>query len=351
MAYTYRVVELPSSKYSLKCPYTMSPEFIVIHNTYNDASANNEISYMQSNSKSTSFHIAVDDKEAVQGLPLDRNAWHAGDGNGSGNRKGLSIEICYSKSGGPRFVAAQDNAAQLTAKMLKERNWGIDKVKKHQDFSGKYCPHRTLDDYGWDYFLNLVSTYLNGKDTNNGGQSSMRYFKIVDPTGMNMRTAPNKTKVQSIPTGAVISGTEFKTDNGVQWVYTTYNGKSGYVAVLPESKGYAVEVTSEYNKPAPAPAPTPAPAPAENWEEKYVTAASQITELQGKITTLETQIKEQAETISQLEYNNTQLVGEVSNALTEKNNLAVNLTDIQNKLDKAEAKIQNFKTTWNDLMN
>ena len=342
MAYTYRVVDLDYSKYSLKCPYEMNPEFIVIHNTYNDASAANEVSYMQRNSNSTSFHIAVDDFEAVQGLPLDRNAWHAGDGNGSGNRKGISIEICYSKSGGSKFVAAQDNAAQLTAKMLKERNWGIDRVKKHQDFSGKHCPHRTLDDYGWDYFLNLVSKYLN---ETNMEVSTMRYFKIVDKTGMNMRTAPNKTLVQSIPTGAVISGDSFQTANGVQWIYTTYNGKSGYVAVLPESKGYAVEVTNEYNQPAPAPIPV------ENWEEKYAAAASQITELQGKIATLEAQIKEQAETISQLEYNNTQLVGEVSNALTEKDNLAANLTDIQNKLDKAEAKIQNFKTAWNELMN
>ena len=29
--------------------------------------------------------------------------------------------------------------------MLKERGWGIHSVKKHQDWSGKYCPHRTLD--------------------------------------------------------------------------------------------------------------------------------------------------------------------------------------------------------------
>jgi predicted patatin/cPLA2 family phospholipase len=105
---------------------------------------------------------------------------------------------------------------------------------------------------------------------------------------MNMRTAPNKTKVQSIPYGAVISGDKFARDNGVDWIYTTYNGKSGYVAVLPESKGYAKEVTNEYNKPAPAPVPTPAPAPAENWEEKYNTVTKQFNELQGKFNELST---------------------------------------------------------------
>ena len=37
---------VPESKYSIKCPYEMKPEFIIIHNTANDASAISEISYM-----------------------------------------------------------------------------------------------------------------------------------------------------------------------------------------------------------------------------------------------------------------------------------------------------------------
>ena len=149
-----------AKKYSLKCPYSMVPEFIVIHNTSNDASAKAEISYMKNNSSSKSFHFAVDDVEARQAIPLDRNAWHAGDGeSGAGNRKGIAIEICYSKSGGERFVKAEENAARLTAQLLMERGWGIDRVKKHQDFSGKYCPHRTLD-LGWDRFLKKVEGYM-----------------------------------------------------------------------------------------------------------------------------------------------------------------------------------------------
>lgn len=149
------------SKYSIKCPYSMNAEFIVVHNTYNDASAANEVAYMIRNNNSVSFHYAIDDKEIVQGIPENRNAWHAGDGrNGKGNRKGLSIEICYSKSGGQRFLNAERLAAKFIASKLKEKNWGIDKVKKHQDFSGKYCPHRTLD-MGWQRFLNMVQAELN----------------------------------------------------------------------------------------------------------------------------------------------------------------------------------------------
>lgn len=150
-----------SSKYRVKCPYEMNAEFIVVHNTANDASAANEIAYMIRNNNEVSYHYAVDDKQIVQGIPENRNAWHAGDGgNGKGNRKGLAIEICYSKSGGSRFIAAEKLAAKFIAFKLKEKGWDITKVKKHQDFSKKYCPHRTLD-MGWDRFLNMIKAEMN----------------------------------------------------------------------------------------------------------------------------------------------------------------------------------------------
>lgn len=150
----------PKNKWSIKCPYPMMGEFIVVHNTANDACARNEITYMNSNNDSTSFHFAVDDKEVVQGLPLNRNGWHAGDSNGRGNRKGIGIEICYSRSGGERFIKAEKLAAKFITQLLKERGWGLEKVTKHQDYSGKYCPHRTLD-LGWQRFLHMIQAELN----------------------------------------------------------------------------------------------------------------------------------------------------------------------------------------------
>ena len=151
---------ISSSKYSIKCPYTMNPMYVVVHNTANDATAANEIKYMQSNNNQVSFHFAVDDKEVIQGLPLDRNAWACGDGaTGDGNRKGIQVEICYSKSGGVRFENAEKNAAKLIAMLLKERNWDISRVKRHYDFSGKNCPHRTMQ-VGWASFVNMVKDEL-----------------------------------------------------------------------------------------------------------------------------------------------------------------------------------------------
>lgn len=151
------------AKYDIKCPYSMTPTRIVVHNTANDASARNEIAYMIGNNQEVSFHYAVDDKEVVQGIPENRNAWHSGDGaNGVGNRQGIAIEICYSKSGGDRFIQAEKNAVDLIVSILKKYNWGVDKVTKHQDYNGKYCPHRTLD-MGWDRFIKMIEAKMNNK--------------------------------------------------------------------------------------------------------------------------------------------------------------------------------------------
>ena len=165
MQITHLIV--PQEKYDIKCPYEMEAEGIAVHNTYNDASAMAESSYMIGNNNKVSFHVAIDEYRVVESIPFNRNAWHAGDGkNGRGNRKMISIEICYSKSGGEKFDEAERLAAEYIALLLKERGWGIDRVYKHQDFSGKYCPHRTLD-LGWERFLNMIKSYLEDKPIDN----------------------------------------------------------------------------------------------------------------------------------------------------------------------------------------
>lgn len=160
MAYTVVQNYLSSSKYYLKAPYSMSPIGITVHNTANSASAINEVKYMIGNNYSTSFHVAIDNKNVVIAIPFNRNAWHAGDGNGNGNRKTIGIEICYSKSGGTRFDESEKNAAKYIATLLKKYGWTIKNVYRHKDWSGKNCPHRTIAN-GWERFLNMIQDELN----------------------------------------------------------------------------------------------------------------------------------------------------------------------------------------------
>ncbi len=223
---------VPEDRYYLKCPFSMTPTRIVVHNTANDATARNEISYMTTNDQETSFHYAVDDQEIVQGIPENRNAWHAGDGNGKGNREGIGIEICYSKSGGERFTKAEENAADLITDILNRYNWDIDKVTKHQDYSGKYCPHRTLD-LGWDRFLNMIKERLS--------QTRERPFIIGEII--------YNTEDLYLHETAGYGGKEgFLAKNTRSIVKKYHYNKGLYMALGDENNYYDTAWTDEYNK-------------------------------------------------------------------------------------------------------
>ena len=77
--YNFVQIWLASDKYGLKAPHAMTPKYITIHNTANDGSARNEISYMLRNTSATSYHVAIDDIEVIQAIPFTRSAWHAGE--------------------------------------------------------------------------------------------------------------------------------------------------------------------------------------------------------------------------------------------------------------------------------
>jgi N-acetylmuramoyl-L-alanine amidase len=140
----------------------MIPKYITIHSTGNPSStARNERGWLTnpSNTRTASWHIAVDEKEAVEAIPLTEVAWHAGDGSGQGNRASIGIEICES---GNREKTLR-NAVQLVAKLLKEKGWGVDRLRRHHDWSGKICPRILQPNnwQGWKDFIKAVEKELN----------------------------------------------------------------------------------------------------------------------------------------------------------------------------------------------
>ena len=164
----YKIVNMfKPSMYHINAPYAMTPKYITIHNTGNTASARNEAAYMNSNSNYTSYHVAIDDKEAVQVVPFNRNAWHAGDGQGQGNRASIGIEICYSMDNGyrgamsARYKQAQENTALYVAYVLHQYGWGTDRLRQHWNWSGKDCPHKMRAHNGWGAFVARVQAHLN----------------------------------------------------------------------------------------------------------------------------------------------------------------------------------------------
>ncbi len=124
---------------------------IVVHNTANpNSTAQNERDYLinPTNTSSTSFHMVVDENEIVEAIPVTEVAFHAG--SNEGNKEGIGIEICESGN----YEAAEENAVQMIAYLMKTYDIPLSEVKTHQDCSGKKCPRLILDH--WGHFLDRV---------------------------------------------------------------------------------------------------------------------------------------------------------------------------------------------------
>lgn len=171
----FRRIMVPESKYGTKCPYAMAPKKITVHNTDNEMPAINEINYMISNNNETSYHYAGDEKEVIQAIETTRNAWAAGDGgNGYGNRNTIHYEICRNYDRTRRttnllsplaelYSQAEKNAVKAIAQICVENNIvaSLDTIKKHQDWSGKWCPSKILSEGRWNIFCaGVIAEYI-----------------------------------------------------------------------------------------------------------------------------------------------------------------------------------------------
>ncbi len=178
--------------------HPMSPKYITIHDTGNaskGAGAKNHAIYAGRGVNEVGYHFAVDDKNIYQLLPLNENAWHAGDGgNGTGNRQSIAIEICENPES--NRATAEKNAQQLTAYMMKKCGIPIGNIKQHYDWNGKNCPHiiRARKN-GWSDFVAAVKKEYEAltspapaKPSTSGGAGKIAVGSTVKVTGTKYAT-------------------------------------------------------------------------------------------------------------------------------------------------------------------
>ncbi|GHU76411.1 hypothetical protein FACS1894188_08890 [Clostridia bacterium] len=141
-----------------------SISYITIHTTGNtnpNATAKMHADYQfgGSGEREASWHYTVDKDEIWQSFEDISICWHAGDP--TGNFSSIGIEICDNDKS--KFVQACDNAAHLTAKLLKKYNLPIENVKQHNYWSGKDCPKEIrAGNWGvtWSEFLLKAGKYM-----------------------------------------------------------------------------------------------------------------------------------------------------------------------------------------------
>ncbi|MGV7135288.1 N-acetylmuramoyl-L-alanine amidase [Bacillus velezensis] len=216
--------------------YAMNPAYITVHNTANTARRANaamHARYEKNPETPTSWHFTVDDKEIYQHLPLNENGWHAGDGNGTGNRKSIGIEICENSDGD--FEKAVANAQWLIKKLMKDQGISLANVVPHQHWSGKYCPRKLLD--RWDSFKAGISGAPSKTVKSPVDKTKESYIKntvIADSLNVRTQRNANSSIVLALPKGSAVQYKKGSTQNG--WGYIKYtNSKgatySGYVNV------------------------------------------------------------------------------------------------------------------------
>lgn len=131
--------------------------YITLHETGNEsvgADARAHAKYLKT--ASVSWHYTVDSKRAVQHLPDNEDAFHAGDGSGEGNRASIGIEVCVNRDG--NLEQAYRNTAKLCKRLCKKHKIPYENIVFHHKWNGKDCPKhlRRNQPFSFQEFLALV---------------------------------------------------------------------------------------------------------------------------------------------------------------------------------------------------
>lgn len=139
--------------------------YVVIHETGNEgrnanAASHNNYIHNQAAIDTISWHYTVDDHEIYQHLPDNEVGFHAGDQltEEGGNICGIGVEMCVNPE--CDYETTLKNAAALAAHLLDAYDLPLKALKKHQDFSGKNCPQKLLEQERWDEFYDMVKQEL-----------------------------------------------------------------------------------------------------------------------------------------------------------------------------------------------
>lgn len=162
---------------------TIKPTHLVVHWTANEgkgADAEANAKYFARATRAASAHYIVDDQEVIRCIPENEMAYHVGaktytpwskaNLGASPNSKTIGIEICV--NAGASFWQTYSHTCRLCADIMQHHGWGIDRLIRHYDVTGKNCPAFLMDDTkakqymgrsaaeAWTMFKRDVSKFL-----------------------------------------------------------------------------------------------------------------------------------------------------------------------------------------------
>ena len=129
---------------------------ITVHETANtskgaDAQAHANLQ-TSGNVRQASWHITVDDTEAIRSYPDTAQCWHGGTREAA--ESSIAVEICINSDGD--YDQAFKNAARVVLDLRRQHGIGRSKVYDHAHWTGKDCPSKMRAAGRWKEFLDLT---------------------------------------------------------------------------------------------------------------------------------------------------------------------------------------------------
>lgn len=255
------------TSYSNTSAYSNRPlDYIVIHYTAGTTSrtgvAYNTAVMFSNPSIYASADFIVDDTTAVQFNPdiKNRYCWHCGDAknyNKGGsyygkcqNYNSIGIEVCSSNKTG-QMTAANDNnyyfteavinkAAELTKYLMQTYNIPADRVIRHYDVTGKYCPGIK----GWNEDSGDVSAWKAFKARLTGASTSSTTTTATTTSTDNLYRVRKSWSDSKSQIGAYKSLDSAKSVADKNNGYYVFDGKGNIVYPKTESS-YMVKITAD----------------------------------------------------------------------------------------------------------
>lgn len=126
-------------------------EYIVIHYTSNQGdTAKNNADYFAREKVGASAHYFCDENEIWQSVKDMDTAWHCGAKTyrhpECRNANSIGVEICMNDKKGNVRQGSIETAAELVRYLMQRYGVPVDRVIRHYDVTGKYCPGPMVDD-------------------------------------------------------------------------------------------------------------------------------------------------------------------------------------------------------------
>ena len=245
----------------------------------NNSSAASEATWLvdqRAGGSQQSYHYITDDIATWVCLPLNEHGWHAADGNGPGNLRGIACEMIESTavwSDSVRRAKCIENAAEIMGRTAARKK--ASGPKQHWDFNYMLPPSQRHDCPN-----KLRHVVINGRPAWDLYVERFNYYKalelgqkpaptpapitpikagdtVVTTANLNVRRGPglNFPVIATLPTGtsaqvgADATG-RYATDvDGYTWLNVAFTGDSGWAAS---------DWLERLAPPEPAPAPVPA---------------------------------------------------------------------------------------------